>query len=253
MASEIFCPFYSKSTSLECWDFKGPKGTGLQNKGGMWNFASGKTPSNGTGPSKGHTHGYVYCETNSPTKAGDVFTMTTTTDIDASESEVRTSYWYNCNTDTPVLLEIFGWDGYKWNLEDTVLPELHELGDEWFQRTFLIENYENTDCKIKFKITILEGGKPYKKDFAIDTVVISTSNADVDNIVQFFEPKQISKTKKFERGFNAKHKAKAEFDIILDEFKENINSFDFSKYPNGIIIIENENTVHHFKEEDKWQ
>lgn len=252
MASETFCPFYSKSTSLDCWDFVGPRGTGLANKGGKWNFSSLKTPSNGTGPSEGHTHGYVYCETGSPTKTNSEFTMTTISDIDASASEITVNYWYNCNTDTPILLEVLGWDGFKWNVEDRLQPEDHELGDVWYERTFLIENYENSDCKIRFKVTILEGGKSYKKDFALDSITISVSDTDADNITTFFTPRDIHKRKKFDKVYEAKHKTKQEVDIIVEDFKANINDFDFSKYPDGIVIQESQHIIHHFKEEDKW-
>ena len=251
MAAEKYCPFYSKDTSLECWDFEGPRGTGLKDKGGYWNWSKAGTPTKKTGPLEGHTHGYVYCETGSPTTTGSVFTMTSLDTFDASASEINVSYWYNCNTDTPVKLEVLGWDGFQWNLEDLIQPEQHELGDDWQQRKFKIENY-NKSCKVRFKITILKGGKSYRKDFALDSITISTSDTDADNITSYLKNKGINKRKKFDKVFRANHKSKEEVSTVLEDFKDNINTFDFTKYPKGIVIEESEHIVHHFKEEDKW-
>lgn len=252
MAQSIFCPFYSKDSSLDCWEFSGPKGTGLKNKGGYWNWSEAGTPTTKTGPSEGHTHGYVYCETGSPTKVGSVFTMTTISSFAASLSEIEVSYWYNMNTDYPVQVEVLAWDGYQWVVEDDFTPFDYEVADEWSQRSFKIEDYENDDCKIRFKMTVLSGGKSYRKDFALDTIEINASNADSDAIVNFFTPKDIHKRKKFGKEFNAKHKSKQEFDQSIEDFKTNIQDFDFTKYPDGIVIIESDNIIHHFKEEDKW-
>lgn len=253
MAKAIYCPFYSKADSTTCWEFSGPRGTGLQNKGGKWNWADKSTPTSKTGPSTGHTHGYVYMETGSPTRTGSVFTMTSIDSFEANLSEITVSYYYNMNTDAPVQVEVLAWDGFKWNIEDTFTPEEHELGDEWLQRSFTVENYNNDDCKIRFKITILNnGGKSYRKDFALDSIEVKASDGDIDTIVNFFAPKDIHKRKKFGKEFSGKHKTKQEFDTSIEDFKANIGTFDFSKYPDGIVIIESDNIIHHFKEEDKW-
>lgn len=252
MAQSVFCPFYSKNDSLACWEFSGPRATGIKNKGGMWNWSDSGTGTNNTGPSAGHTHGYVYCETGSPTKAGDVFTMTSIDSFEAQLSELTVSYYYNMNTDTPVQVEVLAWNGFQWIIEDAFTPEEHELGDEWHQRIFRIENYENDDCKIRFKMTVLDGGKSFRKDFALDTIEIEASEEDSDSIVNYFTPKDIHKKRKFDKEFNAKHKSKADVDNIIEDFKSNIQDFDFTKYPQGIIIVESSNIIHHFKEEDKW-
>lgn len=252
MAKSIYCPFYSKEDSVSCWEFSGPRGVGIKNKGGYWNWSDSDTPTNNTGPSSGHTHGYVYCETGSPTKTGSVFTMTSIATFEANLSELTVSYYYNMNTDTPVKVEVLAWDGYKWVIEDSFTPYDYELGDEWSKRSFMIENYENDDCRIRFKITILDGGKSYRKDFALDSIEIKASDADTDIIVSFFTSKDVYKRKKFNKVFEAKHKAKQEVDVIIEDFKANIETFDFSKYPDGVVIVESENIIHHFKEEDKW-
>lgn len=251
MASSLYSPFYSKASSEIDWEFSGPKGNGLKNRGGHWNWSDTKTPSNKTGPNTGHTHGYVYTESGSPTKAGSVFTMTTINSFDAKSSEIIVSYYYNSNTDTPCTLEVFGWDGFKWRLEDTIQPALHELGDEWIKNTFKIEDYANTDCRIRFKVTIGEGGRSYRKDFALDSISIMASNSDTDEFVTYFETKNISKKRKFSNIFDAKHKTKAEFDTVYEEFKTKLKTFNWNKYKQSKVVVHDpDGNVHVFSEGD---
>jgi len=242
-----FCPFYDVESSLDCWDFSGPKGEGLRNKNGYWNWSDKSTPTRKTGPSEGHTHGYVYIES-SRTQGGNIFTMTSKDSFNAKDSEISVSFYYNTNTFDTILLEVFGWNGYRWILECTIKET--ELEDAWIKSSFKIENYSNDDCRIRFKITLPEGSSNYR-DYAIDSISISTSNPDVDSIKTFLENKGINKRNKFEKVFNAKHKTKEEFVSIYDEFKENMQGFNFEKYPDGVVIIEDQNNVHLFREEDK--
>ncbi len=248
---EFFSPFYSSESTLEKWDFNAPKGTILKNKGGYWNWSDKKTPTTKTGPKSGHSHGYVYIESSSPTKAGDIFTMTTKDTFNAKESEIEVSYWYNCNTIVPVQVQVQGWNGFQWMQEDSFLPLMDELEDRWIQRKFKIENYNTNDCKVRFKIIIPESAKTHRTDFAFDTITISTSEPDTDNINDYFVSKDIYKRKKFDLKFLGKHKVKEDFDNILQEFKNNINDFDFTKYPNGVLIEESQQIVHLFTEKDK--
>jgi len=251
MAKTLFSPFYTSSDSMEHWEFSGPNGVGLQNKGGKWNWSKNKTKTSKTGPSSGQSHGYVFIESSSPTTAGSEFTMTTIDTFNAKESEIYVSYYYNSNTDTPCTLEVFGWDGFKWRLEDKYTPDETELVDKWVQRSFRIEDYTNTDCKIRFKVTTGLDGKSYRKDFALDSINIISSDSDIDEFVTFFETKNIFKKKKFGKVFNGL--GKSNISNILDDFKTELKKFDFKKYNGSIVLLEDEHTVHVFTEADKGE
>lgn len=246
----LFSPFYDKSSSEDQWEFVGPGGKGLKSgKSKYWSWSDSTTRTSKTGPTKGHTHGYVFIES-SASKVGDVYTMTSIEYFNAKESEIDVSYWYNSHTDTPVKLEVLGWNGYEWLLEDSIQNDEWDLKDEWSQRSFKIENYNNIDCKIRFRIQIPKGGKSYRKDFALDSISIGSTNTDIDQFIDFFEPQKIYKVKKFGNRFKG-NKTKSEFDNVLTNFKEQVKTFDFTKYPKGVIIEETKNIVHVFTEKDK--
>ncbi len=251
MISSIFSQFITKAEANDKWNFYGPKKNGLTTKGGSWRFGEKETPTKKTGPSKGQSHGYVYTESSSPTQANDMFSMVSKDIFNAKDSEITVSYWFNSNTEKPITLEVFGWNGSKWILEDKVISELGELIDIWVERSFKIETYSNTDCQIKFVVTMPDSGKIYRNDFGLDSITISTSDTDNDGINNFLDTRGIHKRRKFGYKFLGKEKSKPDFDIILSAFKNNLSTFDFTKYPKGLVIEESQNIMHVFSKKDQ--
>lgn len=234
MAKTTFSPFYSAITSDDIWNFKGPNGIGLSNKGGFWNWSKLQTPTSGTGPSTGHTHGYVYIETNAPTKCGDTFEMVTEEVFDFSYKG-SVSFYYNANVQAVKLyLEI--WDGLQWINEYSEVPIPK---NEWVFIDVNLNRYTNLDSRVKFKITILDCKKVFKNDFALDTISIeSFGEILLDNVDAYVESKNFKRLKKgrIKKRYISDTLSKEEIKINISEIEQQIE--------NGTLVLEEDLIIH---------
>ncbi len=234
MAKVDYCPFYSKMSSLDCWEFKGPKHNGLQNKGGSWNWSLKGTSTNNTGPTSGHTHGYIYIESSSPTKKNSVFEIISKEAFDFSV-EGSVEFWYNANVSpNSVKLELQIWDGFKWVSEFTLIPQIKE--NKWIFVDVNLHRYTSTNCYVKFKITILTNKKVYLNDFALDSIKIiskldSSITTDIDTFLETEGLKRLKKGRKGKRFLKGS----------VEDLTTLINNLEQKERTEDIIIHDNDN------------
>lgn len=230
---------YNFLTSTEAtanFDFIGPAGTGLLKKGGRWNWSNTTTDSNGTGPTSGYNAGYVYTETSSPTKGGDIFSMITKDTYDLTHSNMRINFKYNVNVSTPTPISIHIWDGFKWDNVYTMTPSIVQLNNTWRQFELYVDDYFNNDVKIKINITTPnDGSVTYMHDVGIDNVVIVLEE-DTDSIVDFFKQYNIIKYRHFDKVFDGLTVTPTALETIINLFLTGIDLHTFEKYPDGVIV-----------------
>lgn len=257
MATTVnFFDFNTAQTIEDFWDFVGQDSasTGLKNNGGYWNnINNGSTASRNTGPDAGQNNdGYIYVETSSPCNGNAVFTMTSKAPINAAGTTFTIDYWYCCNTDAPVTCDVQFWDGFQWNTEDTITPLQADLGVTWYNRTVTVDTYTNADCLIRFQVSLPNTGTTYQKDFALDTITLTTVTED-DPVVNELASLGISTkwSPTFKKLFRAVGMSSAQVKTTLQSVLANINTYDFTKYKRGIVIKEDGNIVHVITEKDK--
>lgn len=236
-----YCPFSSIESSELYWEFTAPKTSGLMGKNRCWKWQDKSTPSKKTGPSTGHTHGYVYTET-TKSKKGDVFTMTTKQSFDFSiEGEIE--FWMNWNT-IDVTLEVLIWDGFKWNQE--LFLNQQEKKDQWIYYEVHALKYHNTDSYVRFKITMGDGS--YKNDFALDSInIVSNSFQETSDIDTFMEIKNITKLKKGRqkksKNYMNKNLSSKELETTILDLENKIKNKEI-ELDSDIVIHESEEISH---------
>jgi len=133
-----------------------------------WERISGKTPSNGTGPSGAEDGAwYLYAEASSPNHP------TNTVNIEADfpfeelqTPEINFAYHMYGQYMGSLYLEISTNGGAAWNTE---WSQFGDLGDQWFQTNIMLTAYAGKQVKVRFRVLT---GIGITGDVGIDTITI---------------------------------------------------------------------------------
>ena len=133
-----------------------------------WRVHTGSTTSFGTGPSGDHTTGsgnYMYCETSSPTTAGDTYILVPPCFDTTGVAAPAVDFWLHMYGATMGTFELQEWDGAAWVTTYTLSGD---QGDIWMHVNVPM-TYPGPSAQVRFKYT---RGTSFTGDCAIDDVAL---------------------------------------------------------------------------------
>lgn len=153
----------------------GTTGVASANTTRKWNWHNAETVSSNVGALTGYdSAGYIYTEGSSPTAIGDVFEIEQGSNIDADANEITISFRYSArfsNSADVGKLEILGWDGSQWTIEQSIANVNNITDPSWYLFSEDFSAYTNTDFKFMIRYTLV-AGTAWHHDFGIDGLEI---------------------------------------------------------------------------------
>lgn len=167
------------------WTFvsdNGSNGLNPSNTARAWSHETGDTASGNVGPESGQAgdpDGYVYTEASSPAAAGDTFTMTFNTTLDASTYDWEVEFYWNQRGDdnTATVQLQTNENSAGWTTEATYGsggPDVPSSGAQvWNQETLdLSSAVSDASTEVRFLVTLGSTGNIWNNDFGLDSITI---------------------------------------------------------------------------------